>query len=83
MRSRLRTGTRLGISFGCLGIILLFNCILGAVLWPYTINSWLVFAGKEAAIVWWHGALFAWVPGLGQLTIPAAFVTLILMLFLV
>ena len=79
----LSNGKCFGVSFGCLGIILLLNCIIGAVLWPYTINSCLVFMDKGAQIVWWHGALFAWLPIIGQFTIPAAFVTFVLMLFLV
>ena len=62
--------------------ILLVNAGLGAWLWPYTINSWLVYAGKPEAILWWHGTFFAFVPVMGQLTIPAAVVTFVLLLFL-
>ena len=60
-----------------------FSIILGAILWPYTINSWMEFAGKEPSIVWWQGALIGLVPILGPLSIPAAVVTWILLLILV
>lgn len=56
--------------------------IIGAILWPYTLNSWLVFFGKEASVVWWQGAILGFMPFIGQVTIPAAIVTWILLLFL-
>lgn len=71
------------INCGCLIIILLISIITGAFLWPYTINTWLSYFGKPAAIKMWQGALMGFVPFLGQATIPAAFITWILMLFLV
>jgi len=55
---------------------------LGAFLWPYTINTWLVYAGKPPGIEWWHGGLIGIVPGLGQLGIPGAVLTWVAMLFL-
>ena len=55
---------------------------IGACLWPYTINTWLVYAGKPPCIEWWMGGLMGLVPALGQSCIPAAFVTFIVMLFL-
>jgi len=55
---------------------------LGMLLVPYTLNSWLVFFGKESTIVWWKGALIGIIPGIGELMIPAAFITFVLMLFL-
>jgi hypothetical protein len=73
-----------GAGAGCLGLILLTIAVcVGAICWPYTINTWLVFLGKTPQIVWWQGALLGFVPGLGQLSIPAAVVTWILMLFLI
>jgi len=73
--------------FGGFGIVFAVVSIvcfaLGAVLWPYTINSWLVYADKQPVIEWWMGGLMGLVPGLGQSCIPAAFITFILMLFLV
>lgn len=74
----------LGGSLGCLGIIFLLciSGILGAFCWPYTFNSWLVYAGKQPQILWWHGFLLGYVPGLGQLSVPAAVITWIMMMFL-
>lgn len=63
-------------------VILVLGAIVGALLWPYTINAWLVFAGKPPAVVWWQGALLGFVPVLGQATLPLAIVTWVLMLFL-
>lgn len=63
-------------------IVMIICAVIGAVLWPYTINTWLVFAGKPPTVVWWHGALLGFAPIIGQATIPAAIVTWILMLFL-
>jgi len=63
-------------------IALLILAAIGAFAWPYTINTWLVFAGKTAAVTWWHGALLSFVPVIDQLSIPAAVVTWIAMLFL-
>jgi hypothetical protein len=56
--------------------------IMGSILWPYTLNTWLVYFGKEAVINGLHGALLGFCPVIGQVTIPAAVVTWILMLFL-
>lgn len=63
-------------------VILLICTLVGAWLWPYTINSWLEYAGREPCVVWWHGALLGFCPGVGQLTIPAAVLTWVLVLFL-
>lgn len=55
---------------------------IGALLWPYTINSWLIYSGRPPAIEWWMGGLMGLVPGLGQSCISAAFITFIIMLFI-
>lgn len=34
---------------------LAIGALVGAVLWPYTINAWLVFFHKPPTVVWWHG----------------------------
>ena len=65
-----------------LAIIACLTFAIGAVLWPYTINTWLVYSGNPPQIEWWMGGLMSLVPGIGQSCIPAAFVTFILMLFL-
>ena len=63
-------------------LALLTLCVLpGIVCWPYTINTWLVFVGKDPCIVWWHGLLLGFAPIIGQATIPAAIATWILILF--
>lgn len=63
-------------------IIFVFGVLPGMLCWPYVINFWLVFAGKAAVVVWWQGALIGFVPGLGELTIPAAVLTWIFSLFI-
>lgn len=69
--------------FGTLFFILVTIAFaIGALLWPYTINTWLVYSGRPPVIEWWMGGLMGLVPGLGQSCIPATFVTFILMLFL-
>lgn len=55
---------------------------IGALLWPYSINTWLVYSGREPYVEWWMGGLMGLVPGIGQSHIVIAFVTFILMLFL-
>lgn len=66
-----------------IGFVLLICAAIGAFLWPYSINAWLVFFGKPASVLWWHGAILGFVPVIGQATIPVAFITWVLMLFLV
>ena len=72
---------------GNLAVIFLITMIIGAIvgawLWPYTLNTWLIYLGKTAKIVWWHGVLLGFCPYIGHITIPVAAVTWILMLFLV
>jgi hypothetical protein len=72
----------------CGGFLLIFlavlgiNFIIGSFCWPYVINSWLVYFGKNAQIFWYHGLLISCVPGIGQLALPLTVVTWLLMLFL-
>lgn len=66
---------------GCVVILIFINSILGAFCWPYTINTWLVFIGKEPSVVWWQGVLLGSIPYFGTITLPAAVITWILMLF--
>lgn len=69
---------------GCIIIMmyLIFLVLVGGICWPYTINTWLAFFGKTQTIVWWQGVLLGLIPFLGQISIPAAVTTWILMLFL-
>lgn len=65
-------------------LCLLFSIVfaIGAVLWPYTINTWLIYNGKPPQIEWWMGGLMGMVPGIGWSCFPAAFITFVLMLFI-
>ena len=67
---------------GCLLLIFAVGAIIGAVCWPYTINTWLVFVGKAAVVKWWQGALIGLVPGIGQASIIVAVLTWIIMLII-
>jgi hypothetical protein len=71
-------------SMGCILILfwLTLGAAVGAFCWPYTINTWLVFVGKEPTLLWWQGALIGFVPWVGQMSLAAAVITWILMLFL-
>lgn len=72
-------------SFGCLVVIglLLLSGIVGAFLWPYSLNAWLVFFGKQPNVVWWHGFVLGITPYFGQASIPVAIITWILMMVIV
>jgi len=48
----------------------------------YTINTWLAYGGKPADFPYWGGALIAVCPIIGQLALPGAVVTWIIMMFL-
>lgn len=63
-------------------VSLILSAVVGSIFWTYLINTWLCFFGKPAILVWWQGALIGFVPAIGQLSIPVAVVTWILMLFL-
>jgi hypothetical protein len=58
--------------FTAIAIILIISIIVGGWLWTYSINSWLVYAGKTPSIKFWQGALIGCVPYIGQLSIPIA-----------
>ena len=73
----------LGVGGFMIVIILSVFAAIGAIVWPYTINTWLIFAGKAPIIVWWQGSIMGFVPVMGQIGIPVAFVTWVLMLFLI
>lgn len=83
--SKLRVVLTTGVlGIGCFWIIFILTLsgIIGAFCWPYTINSWLVFFGKAPNVVWWQGFILGYVPYFGQISIPAAIFTWLLMLFL-
>jgi hypothetical protein len=64
-------------------IVMGICAVIGGFLWPYSLNAWLHFFSKPETVVWWHGALLGFCPFIGQITIPFAIITWILMLFLV
>lgn len=76
----------LAVPLGGVGIVLVIILgvfgVIGIFTWPYTINTWLIFLDKEPSIVWWQGALLGVCPFLGQISIPAAIATWVLMLFI-
>lgn len=71
------------LGFGLFYLMLIFtiSALVGAFCWTYTINTWLMVAGKPPCVVWWQGALIGFVPGIGQAGLPLAVITWIAMLF--
>lgn len=63
-------------------VIFGLSALVGAFCWPYAINEWLAFAGKPTSVELWQGALMGLVPGFGLMSLPAAVITWIAMLFL-
>lgn len=63
-------------------IVMMISFALGAWLWTYSINTWLVYAGKVTCVKWWQGGLIGFCPFIGKLCIPVAVVTWILMMVL-
>ena len=63
-------------------IILLISGVVGGFCWPYALNEWLVFLGKEPSVTFWQGVVLGVIPYLGQASIVIAVVTWILMLFI-
>ena len=57
--------------------------IVGGFCFPYTINAWLVYFGKEPIVVFWQGFLLGICPYVGKISLPAAVITFIAMLILV
>jgi hypothetical protein len=71
-----------GSIFSVIVTIIATGLIIGAVCWPYAINTWLEFCSKNPRIVWWQGMLIGIVPGIGHIGLVLAIVTWIAMLFL-
>lgn len=78
----MKTSFVMGAGLVILLFVLFVSAAVGAVCWPYTINSWLVYIGKPPTCLWWHGALLGFVPYIGQASLPAAVITWVAMLFL-
>lgn len=77
-------GAKAGYGLGCgmILLILLVTAIIGSFLWPYSINSWLIYLGKAPKVTWGQGFLIGAIPYFGGLSVPIAFGTWILMLIL-
>jgi len=83
--SRSPVSPALAIFGGFLGFILILelsSLIIGTFCWPYSINTWLIYCHKTAAITWWQGTLISIVPGIGHLSLITAIITWVAMLFL-
>lgn len=66
-----------------LGILYVsITATIGSYLWPYAVNTWLVYVGKEPTFSRNLGALLGPIPGIGWLCIPGSLGTYITMLFL-
>jgi hypothetical protein len=79
----MRTRTLASAQILMIAVSFMIAAILGAFCWPYAINSWLIYLGKAAALKWWQGALLGIIPGIGQICLPLAIFTFLIMLFLV
>lgn len=66
---------------GLLGmlIVLVIHLILGGILWPYTINSWSAFFGKDIMMSFWQGAILGVIPGIGSFSLLAAAITFVIL----
>jgi hypothetical protein len=62
--------------------IIALNAVVGAWLWPYSINTWLEFFGREPAISPIIGILLGFCPLIGKTTVPVAILTWLAMLFI-
>lgn len=63
-------------------VLVVFWVLVNAILWPYTINTWLEYLGREGVIQWWQGVLIGLVPVVNKFVIGAAIITFILMLII-
>lgn len=75
-------GTTLLVMLFALVIICLVSGCIGTFCIPYTINTWLLFTGKEATVTSLNGFLIGLFPPLGFLSIVISIMTWIAMLFL-
>jgi hypothetical protein len=60
----------------------ILRIIFAAWLFPYTINTWLVFYEKEPKALWWQGLLIGCIPVLGKYSVLLAIATWIIMYFI-
>lgn len=60
----------------------LLSMFISAFTFPYVLNTWLEFFGKDPMVLWWHGAILGIFAKYAACMIPAAMGTWIIMLFL-
>lgn len=75
-------GTTISFAISIFLIIEACSAIVASFTFPYVLNSWLEFFGKEPVVAWWHGALFGLFPKYAACMIPGAMITWVAMLFL-
>lgn len=75
-------GDVLKIQIGCSVCIMLICTVVGALLWPYSIETIGLMLDKQIHVAWWQGALLGFCPVIGQTTIAFAVIVWIFSLFL-
>lgn len=65
-------------------LCLLYTAIAGLLGFAadYAISFWLKWAGRPDNFKWVHGFLICLIPGIGQLSLPAAIITFVISFFL-
>lgn len=48
---------------GAIALTMLVNFLIGALTWPWLLNTALGLVGKKAVVLWWQGGLIGMVPG--------------------
>lgn len=84
MKSREALAYAVGIGTGAAVFVAigLVSFAIGAVLWPYSIDSWALYFGHAVSIPWYAGGVLGIIPVVGQASIPVAAVTWVLMMIL-
>ena len=82
MKNKVKTGLLGTAGIGVTILLLTLSGIVGALCFPYAINTWLVFFGKAPVFLWWYGFILGYVPFVGQFAFPCAAITFILMFFI-
>ena len=82
----MKSGTKGNILMGLGSLALIALCfvgfILGAILWPYSIETWGNYFGKHLEIAWYVGGVLGMLPVFGQASVPIAIITWIAMMFI-
>ena len=81
-KDMLAYGDGLGAGTAVFVAVVLVSFAIGAVLWPYSIDSWALYLGHATSIPWYAGGVLGIIPGVGQMSIPVAAVTWVLMMII-